>query len=71
MLLDPMDAQRVEQLSSGLSIKPQGRDGNINTDGSNQERNRDEDSGNCKRLIKHLERDAPDVRLQTDFKGRR
>ena len=71
MLLDPMDAQRVEQLSSGLSIKPQGRDSDVNTDGSNQKRYRDEDSGNGKRLIKYIERDAPDVRLLTDFKGQR
>ena len=33
MLLDSIDAQRVEQLSSGLSIKPQGRDSDVNTDG--------------------------------------
>jgi hypothetical protein len=70
MHLASIDAEGVKQLSSGLSIKPQGRDGNVNTDGSNQERDRDEDGSNGKRLIKYLERDPPNVGLQTDFERR-
>ena len=69
-LLGAINTECIEQLPAGLSIETHGGYRDIDADGGDQQRYSDQYSGNGEGLVEGFERNAPDIRLQSQLKCR-